>query len=286
MKTRKYPILSAGMLLSVLVLAACTGQTAPANEPAPTEAPAEPTEAAEPAEEEAAVSNAVSVEDQSLGEDNTVVIAGVVSDTPGWMVIHADDGGKPGPIVGRAQVGLGDNSDVLVEIDAAAATGTLYAMLHVDAGTEGEFEFPGGVDVPATDAAGQIVTPPFQVELPLTEDQPPAEAFTISLAEDPELGAFLVDAAGHTLYRFDSDEPGVSTCYGQCESNWPIFTVEQGADLTAAGGITGELGFTEREDGTLQLMYDESPLYYFAGDSDPGDTNGHGVGGVWWVVTP
>jgi hypothetical protein len=28
------------------------------------------------------------------------------------------------------------------------------------------------------------------------------------------------------------------------------------------------------------------PLYYWAADAKPGDTTGHGVAGVWFVVPP
>ena len=28
------------------------------------------------------------------------------------------------------------------------------------------------------------------------------------------------------------------------------------------------------------------PLYYFASDQSPGDTNGQGIGDVWFVVSP
>jgi Secreted repeat of unknown function len=28
------------------------------------------------------------------------------------------------------------------------------------------------------------------------------------------------------------------------------------------------------------------PLYHFSGDQQPGDTNGQGVGGLWFAVTP
>ena len=40
----------------------------------------------------------------------------------------------------------------------------------------------------------------------------------------------------------------------------------------------------ERDDGGRQVMYNVAPLYFFAGDSAPKQTNGHGVGGAWFVA--
>ncbi len=34
------------------------------------------------------------------------------------------------------------------------------------------------------------------------------------------------------------------------------------------------------------LKVGDWPLYYFAGDSGPSQTNGQGIGGVWWLVSP
>ncbi|MBK9613795.1 hypothetical protein [Candidatus Amarobacter glycogenicus] len=50
-------------------------------------------------------------------------------------------------VLGFSAVAPGTTPDVEVTIDPLAATDRLTAMLHVDAGTEGEFEFPG-VDEP------------------------------------------------------------------------------------------------------------------------------------------
>ena len=33
------------------------------------------------------------------------------------------------------------------------------------------------------------------------------------------------------------------------------------------------------------MTYDGRPLYHFAGDAKPGDTNGQAVGNVWFVLT-
>ena len=107
----------------------------------------------------------VTVEDQPVGEGNTVVIASVVADQPGWIVVHADDNGAPGPDIGWAPVEEGENTDVEVVLDQGDITETLYAMLHIDVGAEGTYEFPGP-DAPARGADGSVVTVPFTVELP------------------------------------------------------------------------------------------------------------------------
>ncbi len=47
----------------------------------------------------------------------------------------------------------------------------------------------------------------------------------LKTATDKQLGTFLVDAKGMTLYIFDNDkERGKSTCYGGCAETWPPFT--------------------------------------------------------------
>ena len=102
---------------------------------------------------------AVTVQDQALGDGNTVTIARVVAAEPGWLVVHASDDGAPGPVIGHTAVDSGINENVLVDIDTDAATATLFAMLHVDAGEQGVYEFPGA-DVPAR-VAGDVVVRPF-----------------------------------------------------------------------------------------------------------------------------
>ena len=91
--------------------------------------------------------------------DGTVTIAEVQSSGPGWIVIHADANGKPGPVAGYAAVKDGVNAGVVVKIDTAKATPILYAMLHTDAGIVGTYEFPGA-DKPVM-VDGGMVSPPF-----------------------------------------------------------------------------------------------------------------------------
>jgi predicted lipoprotein with Yx(FWY)xxD motif len=101
---------------------------------------------------------------------------------------------------------------------------------------------------------------------------------------DTGLGTVLVDAEGLTLYGLTDDTAGVSTCDGACADAWPPLTVD-GPDLPA--GLDSDVfSVVERSDGTFQLKAGEGPLYRFAGDAGPGDTNGQGSGGVWFATAP
>ena len=106
-------------------------------------------------------------------------------------------------------------------------------------------------------------------------------------AEDSPLGTIPTDADGMTLYVFFADTDGTSTCYDDCAASWPAF-VAAGEVKAGGGGDIDEslLGTTERDDGTLQVTFNDQPLYYFSGDAAAGDTNGQGIGDVWYVVSP
>jgi predicted lipoprotein with Yx(FWY)xxD motif len=112
---------------------------------------------------------------------------------------------------------------------------------------------------------------------------PSAAAGTVQLASS-SLGQILVDGAGKTLYGFTPDEDsGQSTCYDQCADNWPALTVS-GAFTVGAGLNQADFTTVTRTDGGTQLKFKEYPLYYFAGDTGAGQTNGQGVGTKWYVI--
>ena len=113
----------------------------------------------------------------------------------------------------------------------------------------------------------------------------PAESqAAVATAQSP-LGQTLVDAEGRTLYAFTKDKGGKSSCYGDCEATWPALTV-QGSPSAGDGVEASLLATADRKDGSAQVTYKGMPLYHFSGDQQPGDTNGQGVGGVWFAVTP
>lgn len=109
---------------------------------------------------------------------------------------------------------------------------------------------------------------------------------TVSLGSSDEFGSFLVGPNGMTLYSFDPDPLNTSVCNGRCAENWPPLTVDSADGLTAAEGIPGQLSTTTRDDGALQVTYNGVPLYYWKNDENVGDTTGHRVGRVWWIVPP
>ena len=105
------------------------------------------------------------------------------------------------------------------------------------------------------------------------------------LVADSDLGEILTDADGNVIYFFANDAEGEpSTCEGDCFANWPPVPAE--GTPTAGEGVDAELGTTEATDGTTMLTVNGYPAYYFAGDEAAGDTNGQGVGEVWWVFGP
>lgn len=196
--------------------------------------------------------NAVTVEDQAL-ENSTVTIDGVLSEGAGWLVIHAEADGAPGPILGRTAVEAGYTSGVVVEIDTENATEKMFAMLHVDAGTAGEFEFPGGDDVPARDADGNVVTPPFVVDLGMAEA---ADGAAVSITDS----------------RFTSKEVKVkvgSTVTWTHDGNFPhTITADAGAFNSGTLGAGDAFSVTFDEPGTY--------AYYceFHGSADGGGMSG------------
>ena len=103
-----------------------------------------------------------------------------------------------------------------------------------------------------------------------------------------ELGKFLVDSQGRTLYLWEADKGSSSTCSGACAQAWPPL-ITKAAPKAGDGVKASLLGTTKRDDGTLEVTYDGHPLYYYVGDSTLGQTSGQGSDGFgadWWVVAP
>jgi predicted lipoprotein with Yx(FWY)xxD motif len=111
-------------------------------------------------------------------------------------------------------------------------------------------------------------------------------AVSLRVAGSP-LGKILVDGEGKTLYLFEADRGAMSNCSGGCTAVWPPVTAS-GTPSAAMGAAAGLVGSTKRADGTTQVTYGGHPLYWYAGDTQAGQTAGEGLtdfGGAWYAVS-
>jgi predicted lipoprotein with Yx(FWY)xxD motif len=107
----------------------------------------------------------------------------------------------------------------------------------------------------------------------------------LRVSRNAALGSYLTDESGFTLYYYKSDSAGTSNCTGDCLQTWPG-VMTSGAPIVGDDSIKGKLGWINRPDGGMQVTYNDMPLYYYSKDNIPGDTNGQGTGGKWFVMPP
>jgi len=118
------------------------------------------------------------------------------------------------------------------------------------------------------------------------QPQNPKSALTVQVAKHVKLGNILTDKTGRTLYSSAADAATAaqSDCNGDCALKWPPF---YDANPSIGTGLKStDFGVITRADHTKQTTYQGWPLYYYAGDDKPGDTNGDGVLKTWFVSTP
>lgn len=155
-------------------------------------------------------------------------------------------------------------------------TGIVLALALAACGDDaGDMTVEEPADTPTDDPADT------QTEEPAPDE---SEGAVVSVAAT-DAGDVLVDEEGMTLYVFEPDEQGESTCYDDCAATWPPLVTESDPEA-GEGADAALLGTAERTDGTMQVTYDGWPLYSFGGDEAPGDTNGQGVNDVWWMASP
>lgn len=124
---------------------------------------------------------------------------------------------------------------------------------------------------------------------PDEEDPPEPTGAQVTVASNATLGEYLADAEGFSLYLFTDGNGNPVPCTSDaCVGAWPIFTTD-GEPQAAEGVDASLLSTTDRPDGTVQVVYNDWPLYYFVGDENPGDVNGQRIesfGGIWYLVSP
>ena len=89
-----------------------------------------------------------------------------------------------------------------------------------------------------------------------------------------------------TVYLFEADNGGASSCSGECASVWPAVS---GHPQASGQAVASHLGTVTRADGTTQVTYNGHPLYLYSRDKDDGDAYGQGLksfGASWYVLAP
>ena len=177
-----------------------TGVMAVPNTPTPTPLPT-----GTPQPSPTSIRPAINASSQTLGEDGQLTINRVIVPESGWLVIHTQaDDGTVGDVLGYAPVSMGSSSDLTVTINPLDTTPTLLAVLHIDAGTAGEFEFPGP-DMP-WEQNGAVVMASLQVEIQF--DLPTLTISDQTIAEDGMVRVDSVYATEPGWLAIQADENG------------------------------------------------------------------------------
>lgn len=159
MRTLRATITVASLAAAATALSACGSNgssappaAAPSSSAAATSA-ATSGSASNSAPAPAAVSGTMDAANQS-GDGKSVTVASVTVDADGkggWIALHTDVSGKPGPVKYFVAVPAGASSKVVIPTPEGIPTGDYWPMLHVDDRAVGTYEFPkvAGADLPA-----------------------------------------------------------------------------------------------------------------------------------------
>ena len=144
--------------------------------------------------------------------------------------------------------------------------------------------------------SNQATAPPPSSSAPAQASSPAAaasESASSGSAETVDLksisgipGMALVDEDGKTLYLWEADKNGTSTCSGPCAAAWPPVTTS-GPPQAGSGVDKSLLSTVKRSDGAEQVTYNGHPLYYYVGDTAAGMAKGQGskdFGASWYVL--
>jgi predicted lipoprotein with Yx(FWY)xxD motif len=113
-----------------------------------------------------------------------------------------------------------------------------------------------------------------------------SSAVVVKAVKHRKLGEILATSSGYTLYHFTLDTAKKIACTGGCTEAWPPLLLPKGVThATAGSGVKQSLLGTRKRGTSLQVTYKGLLLYRYAADTSPGQTNGEGVGGTWFVVT-
>lgn len=95
---------------------------------------------------------------------NELTIDSLYLDKPGYLVIHKNIEGKPGPVIGKSDLISGEKINFKIIIDASQAGTKVFPMLHYDDDSDGIYGFPDE-DKPVT-LEGNVLVKPIEIIQP------------------------------------------------------------------------------------------------------------------------
>jgi hypothetical protein len=99
--------------------------------------------------------------DAQTSDGTSIVVASVTLPSPGFIAVHGNADGGPGPVIGHSELlPAGTSTKVVVTLDEPlTATDLVFPMAHIDVDGNGEYGFiPPDItiDLPATTADGAV----------------------------------------------------------------------------------------------------------------------------------
>ncbi|MET4639548.1 hypothetical protein [Mycetocola sp. 2940] len=143
---------------------------------------------------------------------------------------------------------------------------------------------PGAARLVSAASSAQIAA--GAADDPESVQAPPPAVVALTPAS---FGRKLTDGAGRSLYVNSTDPPGKSSCVGACARTWLPVRSLGGKPQPGSGVEAPSVGNIQRPDGSEQVTFNGHPVYYYSGDTSPGQSNGNGrseFGGAWSAQPP
>ena len=193
------------------------------------------------AEEGPAMGPAQVVFEAQSSDGASIVVASVTLPSPGFIAVHGDGGGSPGPVIGHSSLlPAGESKNVEVFLDQPLeATGLVFPMAHIDVDGDGEYEFfppDTTVDGPAQTADGNVAVVGAEVTV-----QAPAEAAAEIVISGFSFGEPITVAVGETVKIRNDD--GAPHTWTSDDGLFDSGTLGQGEEFTFIFDEPGEFSF-------------------------------------------
>lgn len=109
--------------------------------------------------------------DAQESDGSSIVVASVTLPSQGFIAVHADMDGHPGPVIGHSDLlPAGTSTNVTVTLDEPlTASATLWPMVHIDMNSDGVYDFDPPVlveDSPGLFADNNIAVISVEITVP------------------------------------------------------------------------------------------------------------------------